>query len=158
MNFNPYAKYLGDEDPIPILLTTPTRLQSLTASLSLDQIEAAPALGKWSIREIVVHLADCELVFAFRLRQTLAEQHATLQPFDQNIWAQRYSAYTFADALAAFTATRNWNLKLLTTVTAAEQQKPATHSERGPMTFENLLKTTAGHDINHLEQIERLAG
>jgi uncharacterized damage-inducible protein DinB len=162
MALNPYAKYLADADPIPVLLTTASRLQTLTAPLSQEQIDAAPAPGKWSIREIVAHLADCELVFAFRLRQTLAEDHTTLQPFNQEIWADRYSAYNFADALAMFTTTRNWNIKLLTTVSEAEEQKPATHPERGTMTFQTLLETIAGHDINHLEQvqaqIERIAG
>ena len=157
MELNPYEKFLGDADPVPILFTTAGRLQTLTAPLAQEQIEAAPAPGKWCIREIVCHLADCELVFGFRLRQTLAEEHALMQPFDQEVWAGRYRGYDFASALGMFVAARNWNLKLLGTVTATEQHKPTTHPERGTMTFWTIVETMAGHDINHLEQVERIA-
>jgi uncharacterized damage-inducible protein DinB len=158
MELNPYDKYLGDSDPVPVLFTTAGKLQELTGSLSQEQIDAAPAPGKWSIREIVAHLADCELVFAFRLRQTLAVDHAVIQPFDQSAWAERYGAYDFASALGMFVAARNWNLKLLGTVSEADQHKPTTHPERGTMIFWTLVETMAGHDINHLEQIEKIVG
>jgi len=157
MALNPYARHLGNEDPIPVLLTTVSRLRTLTAPLPQKRIDATPSSRKWSIREIVAHLADCELVFAFRLRQTLAEENTILQPFDQESWAQRYNAYEFADALAMFATARNWNIKLLSTVSKTDQQRPATHPERGTMTFQTLLETMAGHDINHLEQVERIA-
>jgi hypothetical protein len=157
MELNPYEKFLGDADPVPILFTTAGRLQTLTAPLAEAQLEAAPAPGKWSIREIVCHLADCELVFSFRLRQTLAEEHAIMQPFDQEVWATRYRGCDFASGLGMFVAARNWNLKLLGTVTPAEQHKPTTHPERGTMTFWTIVETMAGHDINHLEQVERIA-
>ena len=157
MELNPYEKFLGDADPVPVLFTTAGRLQMLVAPLSDEQIQASPAPGKWSIREIVAHLADCELVFAFRLRQTLALDHPVIQPFDQEAWAERYAAYDFASALGTFNATRNWNLKLLTTVSEAEQRRPTTHPERGTMTFWTIVETMAGHDINHLEQIELIS-
>jgi DinB superfamily len=157
MELNPYEKFLGDADPVPILFTTAGRLQMLTAPLSEEQIETPPAPGKWCIREIVCHLADCELVFGFRLRQTLAEEHAIMQPFDQESWAVRYRGCDFASALGMFVAARNWNLKLLGTVTPAEQHKAATHPERGTMTFWTIVETMAGHDINHLEQVEGIA-
>ncbi len=157
MELNPYEKFLGDADPVPILFTTAGRLQMLTAPLAEEQLETAPAPGKWSIREIVCHLADCELVFGFRLRQTLAEEHAIMQPFDQEAWAVRYRGCDFASGLGMFVAARNWNLKLLGTVTPAEQHKPTTHPERGTMTFWTIVETMAGHDINHLEQVERIA-
>jgi uncharacterized damage-inducible protein DinB len=155
MELNPYEKFLGDEDPVAVLFATPNRLEKLVAELSDARIEAAPAPGKWSIREIVAHLADCELVFAFRLRQTLASEHAVIQPFDQGVWGERYAAYDFATALEMFLATREWNLKLLATVSPADRRKPTTHPERGTMTFWTIVETMAGHDVNHLEQIER---
>jgi uncharacterized damage-inducible protein DinB len=157
MELNPYEKFLGDADPVPILFTTASRLQLLVAPLSDDRIQASPAPGKWSIREIVAHLADCELVFAFRLRQTLSMDHPVIQPFDQEVWSERYAAYDFASALGMFNAARNWNLKLLGTVSEADQHRPTTHPERGTMTFWTIVETMAGHDINHLEQIERIA-
>jgi hypothetical protein len=113
--------------------------------------------GKWNAREIVAHLADCEIVFSFRLRQTLADDHPTLQPFDQDRWAARYADYDLTAALRLFAAAREWNLLLLDGVSDAERARPVTHPERGTMTLWTIVETMAGHDLNHLQQIERLA-
>jgi uncharacterized damage-inducible protein DinB len=157
MDLNPYAKFLDGKEPIPVLTTTADNLHSLTAPLSPAQIDRSPALGKWSIREILAHLADCELVFCFRLRQTLAEDHSIIQPFDQERWAQRYAAYNFDSALALFEAARNWNLRLLLTISEDDRRHPTTHPERGTMTFWTIVETMAGHDLNHMQQIETIA-
>jgi len=157
MELNPYAKFLDGKDPLSVLTTTIERIRTLTAPLSGAELSRSPAPGKWSITQIVSHLADCEVVFNFRLRQTLAEDHHILQPFDQDRWAQRYAAYSFEPALALFDASRNWNLRLLTTVSNEDRHRPVTHPERGTMTFWTIVETMGGHDINHLQQIERLA-
>jgi uncharacterized damage-inducible protein DinB len=157
MDLNPYAKYLDGQEPIPVLTTTVDLLRGLTAPLSPAQIDRQPAPGKWSIREIVAHMADSEIVFSFRLRQTLSEVHSIIQPFDQERWADRYAAYNFEFAMETFQATRNWNLRLLTTISEEDRHHPTTHPERGTMTFWTIVETMAGHDINHLRQIEQLA-
>ncbi len=157
MELNPYAVYLGGQDPVPIITRTAELLHLLIDPLSPAQIDRAPAPGKWSIREIVAHLADCELVFAFRLRQTLAEDHPIIHPFDQTIWGERYAAYDIVSALRMFEAARNWNVKLLTTVTDADRHRPTTHPERGTMTLWTIVETMGGHDINHIQQIEKIA-
>jgi len=158
MEPNPYAKFLGKRNPLEVIETTHTQMLRLFDRFTRDQIEQRPAPAKWSIREIVAHLADCELVFGFRLRQTLAEDHPILQPFDQERWAARYANHDFDAALRMFDAARNWNLLLLYDVTAAERLRKTTHPERGAMTLWTIVETMAGHDINHLQQIERLAG
>ncbi len=157
MELNPYAKFLDGKEPIPVLTTTIDRLRALTDSLTPAQIDRSPGPGKWSIREIAAHLADCELVFCFRLRQTLSEEHSIIQPFDQDHWAERYAAYSFDSALALLQAARTWNLRLLTTISEDDRRHPTTHPERGTMTFWTIVETMAGHDINHLQQIEKLA-
>jgi hypothetical protein len=161
MELNPYASYLNGQDPIPVLTSSAERLQTLTAGLTGAQINTPPAPRKWSICEIVAHLADCEIVFSFRLRQTLApalnHPHAIIQPFDQDAWAKRYAAYHLESGLALFQAARNWNLLFLTTVSQDDRHRPTTHPERGTMPFWTIVETMAGHDINHLQQIERLA-
>ena len=157
MELNPYAKFLGDQEPIPVITATVERLHAFIDPLTPAQADRSPEPGKWSIREIVAHLADCELVFAVRLRQTLAEEHHIIQPFDQSIWAERYGAYDLGSALALFSAARNWNLKFLTTVTDADRHYPTTHPERGTMTLWTIVETIAGHDLNHLLQVERIA-
>jgi hypothetical protein len=160
MELNPYPSFLKDQDPIPVLTTTTGRLQTLTAGITGAQINTPPAPRKWSICNIVTHLADCEIVFSFRLRQTLApgldQPHAIIQPFDQDAWAKRYEAYQLDPALALFQAARNWNLLFLTTVSQDDRHRRTTHPERGTMPFWTIIETMAGHDINHLQQIERL--
>jgi DinB superfamily len=161
MELNPYAKYLNGQDPVPVLSATAARVHTLTTGLSGPQINARPAPRKWSIREIAAHLADTEIVFSFRLRQTLAptldQPHTIIQPFDQEAWAKRYEAYQFEPAVALFRAARNWNLLYLNTVSYEDRHRRTTHPERGTMTFWTVVETMAGHDINHLQQIERLA-
>jgi uncharacterized damage-inducible protein DinB len=157
MELNPYAKFLGGAEPLSVLTTTVERINAYTAALSPAEISRSPQPGKWSISQIVSHLADCEIVFSYRLRQTLAEDHHIIQPFDQDRWSKRYAAYTFDSALALFESARNWNLMLLTTVSEGDRHRPVTHPERGTMTFWTIVETMGGHDINHLLQIERLS-
>jgi hypothetical protein len=97
------------------------------------------------------------MVFAFRLRQSLAEPYHVIQPFDQDAWAKPYAALDPRLALEMFGATRRWNLALLETVAPADFDKKLTHPERGEMTFQTVLETMAGHDLNHLGQIERIS-
>jgi hypothetical protein len=154
---NPYAKFLDGRPLDEILSATSHEVANKLQMIGPDRIAAAPAPGKWSPAEIVCHLADCEIAFAFRLRQTLAEEHHVLQPFDQEKWAARYSGIPAKDALATFTALRAWNLKLIAKTLPASASKPVTHPERGAMTFLTIVETMAGHDLNHLGQLRRMA-
>jgi uncharacterized damage-inducible protein DinB len=154
---NPYASQLGNRDPLEVIAATPKKLQFLADQLGPKRIEQPWARGKWSGRQILCHLADCELVFAFRFRQTIAEDHHVIQPFDQDRYAASYSAYKADAALAAFSAVRNWNLAFVRQLSPEMFSKAVTHPERGAMTFKTLVETMAGHDLNHLRQIETLA-
>jgi hypothetical protein len=154
---NPYATYLGSQDPFTVIAQTPSRLSSLLDTLGRERAGRAPAPGKWSPRHILCHLADTELAFAFRIRQALAEPHHVIQPFDQDKWAAPYNAFEARAAVDAFAAIRKWNIALIGTVPAAAFSKPLTHPERGQMTFQTLVETMAGHDLNHLRQLEALA-
>ncbi len=153
---NPYAKYLGQRRPLEVLRETPERLSALLDSIGPAGADRAPAPGKWSVSEILCHLADCEMAFAVRFRQTIAEDHHTIQPFDQEKWAAAYAGYDAASALAAFSAARRWNLLFLNAVPESAYSKPVSHPERGQGTFQVLLETAAGHDLNHLGQIEAI--
>jgi hypothetical protein len=154
---NPYASFLGDRDALEVITGTPTRLESLANLLGPERIEYSPAPGKWSARGIVCHLADCEVAFAFRLRQTLAEDHHVIQPFDQDRWARNYAGYDVHAALAAFSALRNWNLELIHQAGPSAWAKPNTHPERGAGSFGEIVETMAGHDLNHIKQIEAIS-
>lgn len=154
---NPYARFLGSDDPVEVIAATPERLADLARSIGAGRISTAPAPGKWSAREILCHLADGEIAFGFRLRQTLAEDHHTVQPWDQEKWAASYDTYTAEQALGTFRALRTWNLALIRSALPAAGDRPVTHPERGTMTFLTLVETMAGHDRNHILQLERLA-
>jgi uncharacterized damage-inducible protein DinB len=153
---NPYAGFLGDARPQDVLEMTAITIARLIRNSDAEQLTRAPAPGKWSIRDILCHLADCEITFAFRLRQTMAEAHHVIQPFDQEAWARPYGTLDAHDALDAFTALRRWNLLFIRAVGAAAESKVVKHPERGEMTFRTIIETMGGHDINHLRQIENL--
>lgn len=155
---NPYAKFLDGRPLEAILSATSHEIANKLQMIGPDRASEAPAPGKWSPAEIVCHLADCEIAFAFRLRQTLAEHHHVLQPFDQEKWAAPYKGITAKEALAAFTALRHWNLKLIAKALPESASKPVTHPERGSMTFQTIVETMAGHDLNHLAQLKNIAG
>jgi uncharacterized damage-inducible protein DinB len=153
---NPYAKYLGGSDPQETIAATPQRLSALVRRFERSRLTRSPAPDKWSVRDILCHLADTELAFAFRIRQALAEPNHVIQPFDQEKWAAPYSSLDAIEALSAFTAVRTWNRALIATVPPEAYSKTLTHPERGEMTFRTLIETMAGHDNNHLQQIEAL--
>jgi hypothetical protein len=154
---NPYAKFLDGRPLEGILATTPSAIATLIETIGPQKSATSPAPGKWSPAEIVCHLADCELTFGFRLRQTLAEDNHVIQPFDQEKWATTYPGIAAAQALAAFSAIRDWNLKLIAQSLPAAANRKVTHPERGAMTFQTIVETMAGHDLNHLGQLQRIA-
>jgi hypothetical protein len=153
----PYASYLAGQDPISVLSATALRLAELSKSLGDSRINQPIAPGKWSPRQIMTHLADCDLAFGFRYRQTLALDNHTVQPFDQDLWAKTYDTYTAEQALATFNALRSWNLALIRSLTPEQLAKPCQHPERGQETLRILIEINAGHDINHLRQLEAVA-
>jgi hypothetical protein len=154
---NPYASHLGDRNPFEVIAATPGKLGKVFAKLGGEGMKRSLAPGKWTAREIFSHLADCEVAFAFRIRQALAEDNHVAQPFDQDKWARTYAAYQAPQALAAFSALRQWNVDLVRSVTPQALDKPLSHPERGQLTFKMLIETMAGHDLNHLAQLEAIA-
>jgi DinB superfamily len=153
---NPYAKFIDSRPIAEILAATPSTLEELTEAIGAHRMAIAPAPGKWTPAEILSHLADCEIAFGFRLRQTLAEDNHTVQPFDQEKWAATYPSITAQQAIAAFTAMREWNLILIRNAPQGSAKKAVTHPERGAMTFQTIVETMAGHDLNHIAQLQKL--
>src|SRR5947208_10980511 len=128
---NPYASHLATRNARDVIASTPLELRRVTDRIGAPRLTTPPAPGKWSARDILCHLADCEIVFAFRLRQALAEDHHVIQPFDQNLWAKTYGAGDAKAALATFSALRAWNLALLKGVTPEQLRKTLTHPKFG---------------------------
>jgi DinB superfamily len=149
---NPYASFLGSQDPLTVIASTPEALRQAIArhASSLD-VPRAP--GKWSPRQILGHLADTEIAFAMRLRQTVADTHHIIQPFDQDGWSAANPTPDAQTALNMFAALRAANIEFIRAQPAAMMAKPVTHPERGTMTFGTIVETMAGHDLNHLGQL-----
>lgn len=153
---NPYDRFLAGRNPFEVIAQTSRHLRRVIEQLG-RLAERRPAPGKWNAREIACHLADCEIVFAFRLRQTLAQPNHVIQAFDQNAWASTYGGQNADAAVAVFSAVREWNLALLRTIPPSALSTRVVHPERGEMTMQTLVDTMAGHDLNHLEQLDALA-
>ncbi len=157
---NPYASQLGTLDAREVISATPHNLIHLADGLGAGGFERSYAPGKWTARMILCHLADCEIAFSFRLRQTLAQDQHVVQPFDQDAWARPYGNPSFhgQTALHVFSDLRGWNLVLIESLGPDDFARRCRHPERGEMTFQTLIETMAGHDLNHMRQLEIIAG
>jgi len=147
------------KEPLRLQQATPRKLAALTRGLSKKQLTRRPGPGKWSIAEILAHLADAELVVGYRLRLMLASNGTPIQAFDQDAWAETFS-YNRRDSktsLETFRILRQNNLRLLTSVPRRLWGNYGQHSERGKETVAHAMRMMAGHDLNHLQQLERIA-
>ena len=156
MEENPYSRHLEGREAVAVLGASAGRLRELFGSFSAEEIDASPGPGRWSLRELMAHLADCEIAWGWRLRQALSKDMPMLDSFDQDRWADRYQAYDFASAQVTFEVLRAWNLRLLTGVSEQDRLRSAEHPERGRVTLGTIVETMAGHDLHHIKLIEGL--
>ena len=156
---NPYAKWLKNRDPLVVATATPAKIVALIRGLTSRQLARRPAPGKWSIQEIINHLADTEMVMCCRARWIAFEDHPTLVPFDQNKWATGRAGEKepVAESFERFRLLRRSQMRLFRNVSRKSLRRTGFHPERGVVTLRVQLETLAGHDLNHLAQIERLA-
>ncbi len=151
----PYRDVLGERDPQQVMAETPTRLAAYFDALTPAQAETSSAPGKWNPRELMCHLADCEIAWAWRLRYAYERDNAIMQPFDQDPWARMYAHYTLAQARATFSALRAWNVAFVGGLTEADKQKAIAHPEHGQLTLWTLVEIIGGHDLHHLGRLPR---
>jgi hypothetical protein len=149
---------LGDGDPVAVMTRTPATLERLVATVPPAVVTKPEAPGKWSIREVVQHLADSELVGGFRLRMVLAHDRPPLSGYDQDLWANRlrYSEADVREALEQFVALRKANVRLWARLGPEDLERVGLHGERGEESLDRMRKMYAGHDILHLRQVERI--
>lgn len=151
----PYAEMLGERDAAKVIAETPRRLGLVLDGLSAAEIETRPAPGKWCVREMMAHLADCEIVWGWRLRQVYGEEHAVTQPFEQDAWARVYGAYSLEAAWECFKALRAWNVAFVGALSEMDKAKAYTHPERGEETLWTIVEIMAGHDLHHLAGLKK---
>ena len=135
----------------------PMKLATLIAGKAEAALRRAPAPGKWSVVEVIAHMAEDELATSWRYRQMLEHIGTPLPGFDQDEWARRgkYAEWDLRDALELFRMLRAANVRLLEGLTEDEWARWGTHAERGRLTVAELARHMTGHDARHMEQIAR---
>ena len=151
-------KLLDDKDPLVVLERLISELENLVNGLTGEELRRPEAPGKWSILEVIHHLADSELVWAYRLRLVLAEKQPQITGYDQERWASqlKYGEANLEDVLELVGILRKANLRLISSLSDEELQRAGTHNERGEETIEHMIRLYAGHDLVHSNQISRI--
>ena len=149
--------YVADKDPSKMLRTAPEMLARLIDGAPEALLNRRPAVGKWSVRAILAHLAEDELASSWRYRQMIEHSGATLLGFDQDEWARlgNYESWSATEALSMFRLLREANLRMFATLTPDEWQRHGFHAERGRITVADLARHMAAHDVNHIMQVRR---
>ena len=153
---NPYAGDLGDREPIEALADTTGRIRRLVESWRPDTFEKSYAPGKWSARQILVHLAQTELALGTRARFALTQPGYTAQPFSQDDWMPVDADTDARTALAAYTSLRELNLEMWRRLTPEQLDRAFSHPEYGDLAVRWIMAQMAGHDIHHLKQLEAI--
>ena len=150
--------YLEGTTPLAVLATEPRRIAELLTGVATDRLARRPAPGKWSVTEILAHLADVEIVQGFRIRLILGASGTPIQGFDQDAWASfsDYAGQDLAVSQDAYRVTRERTLRLLKGLSEEMWARYGVHSERGKETVRRVSEMLAGHDINHRRQIESI--
>jgi hypothetical protein len=151
--------YLGDQNPTLVLQTTSDQLDIFLNDITADTLNLQPQPGKWSIIEIVGHLADAELAFGWRVRNMLATPGVSLPWWNEELWSEKlfYQKRSLCNALSMFRAMRLCNLELLQLFTHQQwKESYGIHDVRGRQNVEEFVVMEAAHDLNHLLQIKRI--
>ena len=149
---------LTGEDPVKIQAATPRKIERLMKDKPAARLRKRPAPQKWSVAEIVAHLADAEIVLGYRVRLILGAPGTPIQAFDQDVWAEagHYEKRNPHSSLEQLRAAREANLSLYKSLTPEQWKHWGMHSERGQESVECIVRMIAGHDLNHLHQIEEI--
>lgn len=149
---------LGDRDPLAVQPELVPALRAAIAGIADADLRRPERAGKWSIAEVVQHLADSEIVSGYRYRAAIAQDGIALVGYDQDAWAARlrYDRADVEAALAALAELRAANLRLLSGLGEEEWQRAGVHAERGRESVRQLARLVAGHDLLHRRQIERI--
>jgi hypothetical protein len=148
--------YVSTQDPMAVQTATPSKIEELIEGVSPDRLSKPPAPGKWSVTQILAHLADSEIVVGYRIRRILAAPGTTISAFDQDKWAEagNYANRDPMMSLSLLRTLREANVSLLKSLSPEQRKNFGVHAERGQESIERITRLIAGHDINHLRQLE----
>jgi uncharacterized damage-inducible protein DinB len=146
------------QDPIKVQSTANKKLAGLIKGVSTAKLRKRPVPEKWSVAEILAHLADAEIVIAWRMRSILGAPGTPVQAFDQNAWVSsgHYEKRDPRKSLEQHRVLREANLALLKSLSPEQWKHYGQHAERGQESIEHIVAMIAGHDVNHIKQIERI--
>jgi DinB superfamily len=150
--------YRAGRPPMPLLRTGPSKVARAVKGLTTSQLRRRPARGKWSISEIVGHLLDTEIVYGYRCRMALSESGRPVQAYDQSAWTEtlRHRRRNVPKTVEQIQLLRKINLELVGSVPRRTWKRYGEHPERGRETVRRTLELVAGHDLNHLDQIQAI--
>lgn len=151
--------YQQGQDPLSVMAATPKKLVRLLKGKSRAALTRRVEPDKWSVAEVLAHLADAELAFSWRIRLMLGANGTLVQAYDQDAWAA-YSNYPKHDpqlSLDAYRTQRERNVQLLRLIPKEMWDNYGMHEERGKETITRLTEMMAGHDVNHVRQVEEMA-
>jgi hypothetical protein len=132
----------------------PELLAVATTGAAGPELDFKPP-DKWSVRQIVCHLADAEGAAGMRLRQLIAEDHPTLQAWDQNAWAEKldYEKRKISQALELFRVVRHSNYEVVKDLPEAAFARTGNHTVRGEISLLQFTRLCAEHVEHHVQQI-----
>jgi len=150
--------YVEGKKPLAVQAATANKLERLIKGVPVSRLRKRPAPDKWSVSEILAHLADTEMVGGFRMRLILGAPGTPVPAFDQDRWVSsgHYDQRNPRQSVEQFRTLRQANLALLKSLTPEQWKHHGVHAERGVETIERITHMFAGHDLNHLQQIERI--
>ena len=122
-----------------------------------EELDAKPAPGKWSARQILVHLAQTELALGTRARMALTTPNYAAQAFNQDEWMAKDQSLAGKEALDALLALMTMNRRFFDGLSPADLATTLSHPEYGALTVDWILHQLAGHQIHHLAQLEQIA-
>jgi hypothetical protein len=137
----------------------PKKIAAAVLGLPEKTLRHKPSPDKWCILEILGHLADMEILYAYRIRQMLADKDPVIAPIDQDAWAKNlgYLESSPPELVALYGLNRHAAVRLLRRLKAEDLQKSARHPELDHrVTVGDYVGMMSKHGPNHLEQIERL--
>lgn len=152
----PYSHHLDGRDPLVVMRETIPAISNAVAGWTPEQFEQPIAPGKWTVRQVLIHLAQTELALGTRSRMALTRPGFVAQSFDQDRWLARELGVSGTDAVNVFVVLATLNLALYASLTQADRETPLTHDEYGPMTIDWIIYQEAGHQVHHLKQLTLL--
>lgn len=150
-------KLVDDRNPLEVLAQTAFTLTDIVRKHSATILRTRAVEGKWTPNEVIGHLTDGEWVYGYRLRLILCEDKPSILGTNQDLWVagQRHNEREPSELVEMFRTMRQFNLALWKRMSPADLKRTGQHNERGPESLEVMLRITAGHDLSHLDQINR---